>query len=110
MNGIQFVQMIRHGLPGCVIEQLSLDNLACRVRYGGQTFDISGGVLDGFPLWLVTTPHFQLNDATGHVLSRLDSISEEFVTEPKPWPDYDGLIKRLREIAEEDGDEPVEPI
>jgi hypothetical protein len=111
VNSIQFVEIIRHGLPGCDIEQLNLQTLAARVRYGGQRFDISGGMLDGYPLWLVTTPFFTVNDATGHVLTRLDSMTEELIKDEKPWADTDEMIRRLRELAEEvnddDTDEPV---
>ena len=104
MNSVQFVQIIRHALPGCWIEQLELKQHVCRVRWGGQVFDISGGMLDGFPLWLVTTPTYTLNDATGKVLEMLDSMSEEFASEPKPWADADELIRRLRELQEEEDD------
>lgn len=104
MNSVQFVQIIRHALPGCWIEQLELKQQVCRVRWGGQLFDISGGMLDGFPLWLVTTPTYTLNDATSKVLEMLDSMSEEFASEPKPWADADELIRRLRELQEEEDD------
>ena len=111
MNSIQFVEIIRHALPGCDIEQLHIEQQVCRVKWAGDVFDISGGTLDGFPLWLVTTPCYQLNDATGKVLTMLDSMAEEFAAEPKPWADTDELIRRLRELAEEvnddDTDEPV---
>jgi hypothetical protein len=103
VNSVQFVQLIRHALPGCWIEQLEPKQQVCRVRWGGQVFDISGGMLDGFPLWLVTTPTYTLNDATGKVLEMLDSMSEEFATEPKPWADADELIRRLRELRDEGG-------
>ena len=104
MNGIQFIQIIRHGLPGCTITKLLLDQQTCRVKWGGEVFDISGGTLDGFPLWLVTTPYGHLNDATGKVLEMLDSMSDEFVT-GKPWADTDELIRRLRELQDEGGDD-----
>ena len=110
MNSIQFVQIIRHALPGCHFEQLNLEQQACRVKWAGAVFDISSGTLDGFPLWLVTTPCYQLNDATGKVLTMLDSMSDEYVT-GKPWANTDEMIRRLRELAEEvnddDTDEPV---
>ena len=105
MNSIEFVQIIRHGLPGCHIEQLNLGQQVCRVRWAGKLFDISGGMLDGYPLWLVTTPCCQLNDATGKVLTMLDSMSEEFAKEPKPWADTDELIRRLRELQDEGDDD-----
>ena len=54
-------------------------------------------------MWLVTTPTYTLNDATGKVLEMLDSMSEEFATEPKPWADADELIRRLRELRDEGG-------
>lgn len=104
MNSVQFVQIIRHALPGCWIEQLQIKQQVCRVRWGGQVFDISGGMLDGWPLFLVTTPTYTLNDATGKVLEMLDSMSEEFASEPKPWADTDELIRRLRELQEEEDD------
>jgi len=106
MNGVQFIQIIRHGLPGCTITKLLLDQQTCRVKWGGEVFDISGGTLDGFPLWLVTTPCGHLNDATGKVLEMLDSMSDEFVT-GKPWADTDELIRRLRELQDEGGDDDV---
>jgi len=101
MNGVQFIQIIRHGLPGCTITKLLLDQQTCRVKWTGEVFDISGGTLDGFPLWLVTTPYGHLNDATGKVLEMLDSMSDEYVT-GKPWADTDELIRRLRELQEEE--------
>tara|TARA_R110000868_G_scaffold290945_5_gene551182 strand:+ start:2716 stop:3042 length:327 start_codon:yes stop_codon:yes gene_type:complete len=104
VNSVQFVQIIRHALPGCWIEQLQIKQQVCRVRWGGQVFDISGGMLDGWPLFLVTTPTYTLNDATGKVLEMLDSMSEEFASEPKPWADTDELIRRLRELQEEEDD------
>jgi len=104
MNGVQFIQIIRHGLPGCYIVLLYLDQQTCRVKWGGEVFDISGGTLDGFPLWLVTTPYGHLNDATGKVLEMLDSMSDEYVT-GKPWADTDELIRRLRELQDEGGDD-----
>jgi len=107
MNSIQFVQIIRHALPGCHIEQLHIEQQVCRVKWAGAVFDISGGTLDGFPLWLVTTPCYQLNDSTGKVLTMLDSMAEEFATEPKPWADTDELIRRLRELTDEGGDDDV---
>lgn len=109
MNSIKFVQIIRAALPGSVIEQLHLEQQVCRVRYGGQVFDISGGELDGFPLWLVTTPEFVINDATGKVLDMLDSISEEFTDDVRPWATTEELIRRLRELHEGLGgdDEPA---
>ena len=107
MNGIQFIQIIRHGLPGCTITKLLLDQQTCRVKWAGDVFDISGGTLDGFPLWLVTTPCGHLNDATGKVLEMLDSMSDEYVT-GKPWADTDELIRRLRELQDEgEDDEPA---
>jgi hypothetical protein len=106
VNSVQFVQIIRHALPGCWIEQLELKQQVCRVRWGGQLFDISGGMLDGFPLWLVTSPSYTLNDATGKVLEMLDSMSDEYVT-GKPWADTDELIRRLRELQDEGGDDDV---
>ena len=109
MNNVQFVRIIKHALPGCWIEQLHLEQQVCRVRWAGQVFDISGGTLDGFPLWLVTTPCYQLNDATSKVLTMLDSVSEEFVCEEKPWADTDELIRRLRELQEDLGDDDYEP-
>lgn len=111
MNAIQFVQIIRHGLPGCCIEELNLKTLAARVRYGGQRFDVSGGMLDGYPLWLVTTPHYTVNDATGKVLTMLDAMTDEMINDERPWKDTEDMIRRLRELAEEiendDTDEPV---
>jgi len=104
MNGIQFIQIIRHGLPGCTITKLLLDQQTCRVKWAGDVFDISGGTLDGFPLWLVTTPCGHLNDATGKVLEMLDSMSDEYVT-GKPWADTDELIRRLRELQDEGEDD-----
>jgi hypothetical protein len=104
MNGVQFIQIIRHGLPGCYIVLLYLDQQTCRVKWGGEVFDISGGTLDGFPLWLVTTPYGHLNHATGKVLEMLDSMSDEYVT-GKPWADTDELIRRLRELQDEGGDD-----
>jgi len=104
MNGMQFIQIIRHGLPGCTIMNLLLDQQTCRVKWGGEVFDISGGTLDGFPLWLVTTPYGHLNDATGKVLEMLDSMSDEYVT-GKPWADTDELIRRLRELQDEGEDD-----
>jgi hypothetical protein len=104
MNGIQFIQIIRHGLPGCTITKLLLDEQTCRVKWAGDVFDISGGTLDGFPLWLVTTPYGHLNDATGKVLEMLDSMSDEYVT-GKPWADTDELIRRLRELQDEGEDD-----
>lgn len=105
MNSIQFVQIIRHALPGCHFEQLHIEQQACRVKWAGEVFDISGGTLDGFPLWLVTTPCYVLNDATGKVLTMLDSMSDEFVRATKPWADTDELIRRLRELQDEGGDD-----
>lgn len=105
MTDVQFITIIKHALPGCWIEQLHLEQQVCRVRYGGQLFDISGGQLDGWPLFLVTTPCCQLNDATSKVLTMLDSVSEEFVCEEKPWADTDELIRRLRELHEDLGDD-----
>lgn len=104
MNNVQFVRIIKHALPGCWIEQLHLEQQVCRVKWAGEVFDISGGTLDGFPLWLVTTPCYMLNDATGKVLEMLDSMSDEYVT-GKPWADTDELIRRLRELAEEVDDD-----
>jgi hypothetical protein len=107
MNGVQFIQIIRHGLPGCTITKLLLDQQTCRVKWAGEVFDISGGTLDGFPLWLVTTPYGHLNDSTGKVLEMLDSMSDEYVT-GKPWADTDELIRRLRELQDEgEDDEPA---
>ncbi len=105
MTDVQFITIIKHALPGCEIQQIHLEQQVCRVRWGGQHFDISGGTLDGFPLWLVTTPCYQLNDATSKVLTMLDSVSEEFVCEEKPWADTDELIRRLRELQGGDGDD-----
>lgn len=104
MNSVQFLKIIRHALPGCWIEQLELKQQVCRVRWGGQLFDISGVMLDGFPLWLVTSPSYTLNESTSKVLEMLDSMSEEFASEPKPWADADELIRRLRELQEEEDD------
>jgi hypothetical protein len=105
MNDLQFVQIIRHALPGCWIEQLQLEQQVCRVNWAGQKFDISGGTLDGFPLWLVTTPTYMLDESTSKVLQMLDSVSEEFTCEPKPWADTDELIRRLRELQNEEDDD-----
>ena len=104
MNSVQFVQIIRHALPGCHFEQLHIEQQTCRVKWAGEVFDISGGTLDGFPLWLVTTPCYQLNDATGKVLEMLASMSDEYVT-GKPWADTDELIRRLRELQDEGEDD-----
>jgi hypothetical protein len=41
MNSVQFVQIIRHALPGCHIEQLYLEQQTCRVKWAGEVFDIS---------------------------------------------------------------------
>ena len=109
MNAIQFVSIIRHGLPGCHFEQIKLRRLVARVRWAGQQFDISGGMLDGFPLWLVTTPCYTLNDATGKVLTMLDSMSDEWTREQRPWADVDEMIKRLRELGEEAEGEDYDP-
>jgi len=105
MTDVQFLTIIKHALPGCEIQQIHLEQQVCRVQWAGQVFDISGGTLDGFPLWLVTTPTYTLNDATGKVLTMLDSVSEEFVCEEKPWADTDELIRRLRELHEDMGDD-----
>ena len=104
MNSIKFVQIVRAALPGSVIEQLHLEQQVCRVRYGGQVFDISGGELDSWPLWMVTTPCCELNDSTGKVLAMLDSMSDEFMDEVRPWATTEELIRRLRELQQEDDD------
>jgi hypothetical protein len=105
MTAAQFLSIVKHGLPGCRFEQIYIEQMVCRVIYGGQRFDISSGILDGYPLFVVTSPEGTFNDATGAVLSRLDSIAEEFIEQEKPWADYKTLLERLREISEGMNDE-----
>lgn len=100
-----FLEIIKHGLPGCKFQQVYVDQLICRVKYGGHLFDIQGGNLDGYPLWLVTTPEFHLNKATNEVLCRLDSMTEEYLEQEKPWGSVDALIKRLQEMREDLADD-----
>jgi hypothetical protein len=65
-------------------------------------FDISGGVLDGFPCFVVMTPEQWMNKSTNAVLERLDSIADEAVQRPAPWADTSELMRRLRELTEDD--------
>ena len=112
MTAAQFIWAIKHGLPHCELMQIDVDCLFCRVRYGRQVFDISGGVLDGFPCFVVMTPEQWMNKSTNAVLERLDSIADEAV-QRRTWNSWDTseLIRKLRELREEeDGDEPVEPV
>jgi hypothetical protein len=105
MTPAQFIWSVKHGLPSCEMMQIDIDCLYCRVRYGGQVFDISCGVLDGFPFYLVTTSEQWMNAATNAVLERLDSIADEAVQRPAPWADTSELMRRLRELIEEGGED-----
>jgi hypothetical protein len=102
MTPAQFIYAVKHGLPHCELMQIDIDCLFCRVRYGGQVFDVSGGVLDGFPCFVVMTPEQWMNAATSAVLERLDSIADEAVQRPAPWADTSELMRRLRELSEGD--------
>jgi hypothetical protein len=102
MTPAQFIWSVKHGLPSCELMQIDIDCLYCRVRYGGQVFDISGGVLDGFPCFVVMTPEQWMNKSTNAVLERLDSIADEAVQRPAPWADTSELMRRLRELTEDD--------
>lgn len=106
-----FLEIIEHGLPGSTVTQFVPAQLVARIEYGGGIFDISGGELNGFPLWLVTSPDDLFNEQTNAVMERLDSISEEYTPMRRTWDldDVPGLIARLRELAEED-DDAIDPI
>jgi hypothetical protein len=43
-----------------------------------------------------------MNAATNAVLERLDSIADEAVQRPAPWADTSELMRRLRELTEDD--------
>lgn len=107
-----FLEIIEHGLPGSVVTQFIPSQLVARVEYGGGVFDVSGGELDGFPIWLVTTPEVHLNEQTNAVMEKLDSMSDELSPNSRTWElgDAPWLIKRMRELLQEDCDEPVDPI
>jgi len=105
MTDVQFITIIKHALPGCEIQQIHLEQQVCRVQWAGQQFDISGGTLDSWPLFLVTTPECTLNDSTGKVLEMLDSMADEFSNNVKPWATTEELIRRLRELHEDLGDD-----
>lgn len=107
MTPKHFLEIVKHGLPGSRVLQFVPSQLVARVQYGGQLFDVSGGELDGFPLWLVTTPETQLNEYTSAVMERLDSMSEELSPNSRTWDleDVPGLIERLRELSDEEDDD-----
>jgi hypothetical protein len=105
MTPKHFLEIIKRGLPHCEVLQFVPANLVCRVKYGGRLYDISGGQIDGFPIFVVTTPEQWMDETTNAVLERLDSIAEEVTTEPRPWQDTAELLRRLRELAEEGEDD-----
>ena len=107
MTPAQFIYAVKHGLPHCELMQIDINCLFARVRYGGQVFDVTSGMLDGFPVFMVTTPEQWMNVMTNEVLKRLDSIADEAVERPAPWQDTAELLRRLRELAEEGGDDDV---
>ena len=102
MTPAQFIYAVKHGLPHCELMQIDIDCLFCRVRYGGQVFDVTSGMFDGFPVFWVTTSEQWMNAATNAVLERLDSIADEAVQRPAPWADTSELMRRLRELSEDD--------
>jgi len=107
MTPKHLLEIIKRGLPHCEVLQFVPANLVCRVQYGGRLYDISGGQIDGFPIFVVTTPEQWMDETTNAVLERLDSMAEEVATEPRPWQDTAELLRRLRELAEEGGDDDV---
>jgi hypothetical protein len=44
------------------------------------------------------------------VLGCLDSVLPEVLQSRRPWPDYKYLLRRLRELADEGGDDATEPV
>lgn len=105
MTPKHFLEIVKRGLPHCDVMQFVPKQLACRVQYGGQLFDITGGQLDGFPIFVVTTPECHLDENTNAVLERLDSVAEEVTAMLRPWEDTAELMRRLRELAEEEDDD-----
>lgn len=107
----QFLETIRHGLPGCEIDMFDSAAMCASVIWCGETFDISADEVDGFPVFLVTTGAWELNERTAKVLDCLDSVLPEVLQSRRPWPDYRSLLRRLRELADEGGDdESIDPV
>ena len=107
----QFLETIRHGLPGCEIDMFDSAAMCASVIWCGETFDISADEVDGFPVFLVTTGAWELNERTAKVLGCLDSVLPEVLQSRRPWPDYRSLLRRLRELADEGGDdESIDPV
>jgi len=110
---VLFLYLIEHGLPGSSVTNFRPAQLSARVEYGGQFFEVTGGELDGFPLWLVTHPDATFSRDTNAVLERLDSFSDEVCDTARSWnlEDSAGLIARLKKLSQEgDSNEPTDPV
>lgn len=105
MTPTQMLEVIGRGLPGARLVEWYEQAMACRVMWTGHTLDISVCGIDGYPVFLVTTPGFQMNDVTAKALECLDSVVPEVVERRAPWPDIDAMIARLRELSEGDDDD-----
>lgn len=105
----QFLETIRLGLPKCEIDMFDAGAMCASVIWYGETFDISADQVDGFPVFLVTSGAWELNEKTSKVLACLDSVLGEVYGDQRPWADYKALIRRLRELRDQgDGDDPAD--
>ena len=97
--------VIRFGLPGAELIRWHDKHMLAEVRWAGHHLGISICGIDGYPVLLVVTNNFEMNEVTAKALEMLDSVMPEVVRTPRPWPDLDSLRDRLRELQDEGGDD-----
>ena len=105
---IDMMAVIRFGLPGARIKRWHDAEMLAEIEWAGHHLGVSVCGIDGFPVLLVVTADFQMNEVTAKALEMLDSVMPEVVRERRPWPDLDSLRKRLKELMENDDDDAIE--
>jgi hypothetical protein len=108
MTPVQFLEMLRFGIPGYQIQAFSPECLSAKVKWCGEMMEVTAIDVDAYPVLIVTTPDLRLTERTTAVLGLLDSVLPEVMQRPSPWPDCQSLVERIRELAEEEDDD-VDP-
>lgn len=104
MSELLMLEIIRRALPGCQLYSFDDPSKTCRLIWAGQWFDITMCGVDDYPVWLVTDDNMAFNAHTAKALAMLDSVTEEIWIVGKPWVEVEQLIRRLRELQEEEDD------
>lgn len=101
MEGVQLLEVIKRGLPHSQLVCWDSATATARIYWHGL-MDVSEMEIDGYPVLLVTTPDLEMNWRTDKALQLLDSVIEEVIGRPSPWPDVDALLERLHEKEDDD--------